>query len=329
VFYRKLHVLHISVVVLQNAAHFLELCKCFWELGFHFCDVHRGTNAGNYVFALCVGQEFAEQTLCTSSRVTGKGNTSTAVVAHVTECHALYVNSSTPRIRDIVITTIYVCSRVVPAAEYSLDGTHQLFLRIRREVCTDLFLIFSLELVCQFLQIVSSQFYVLCDASVRLHLIDELFKVLLADFHNNVGVHLDESSVAVPCPSRIAGLGCDGFYYFFVQTEVQDGIHHTRHGSPCTGTNGNEQRIFLVTELLAGDAFHLGDVLVDFSLNLRIDLTTVLIILCTSLCGDGEALRNRQTDVGHFGEVCTLTAEELSHVCVTFSKQITILFCHW
>ena len=35
---------------------------------------------------------------------------------------------------------------------------------------------------------------------------------------------------------------------------------------------------------------------------------------------DGEALRNRKTEVGHLCEVCTLSAEELTHVSVAFTE---------
>ena len=48
------------------------------------------------------------------SRVTCEGNTCTTVITHVTKCHHLYVNCSTPGIWDIVVTTIYICTWVVP-----------------------------------------------------------------------------------------------------------------------------------------------------------------------------------------------------------------------
>ena len=46
------------------------------------------------------------------------------VITHVTECHHLYVNSCTPGIRDIVVTTIYVRTWVVPGTEYGLSLIH-------------------------------------------------------------------------------------------------------------------------------------------------------------------------------------------------------------
>ena len=81
-----------------------------------------------------------------------------------------------------------------------------------------------------------------------------------ADFHDDIGVHLDKSSIAVICPSGIAGPLCQNLYHFLVEAQVQDGVHHARHGSTGAGTYGHEKRIFLVAELLAGNLLHFDDV---------------------------------------------------------------------
>ena len=117
----------------------------------------------------------------------------------------------------------------------------------------DLCLVLSLELRSELLEIVSGQLDVLGHALLRLHLVDELLEILLTDLHNDVGVHLNESSVAVPSPTGIAGLLCDSLNDFLVKTEVKNGVHHAGHGSAGAGTDGNEERILLIAELLAGD----------------------------------------------------------------------------
>ena len=43
------------------------------------------------------------------------------VISHVTECHCLYVYCSTPAVWDIIITTVYIRTRVVPGTEYCFD----------------------------------------------------------------------------------------------------------------------------------------------------------------------------------------------------------------
>ena len=78
----------------------------------------------------------------------------------------------------------------------------------------------------------------------------------------------------------------------------------------------------MVAELFAGDLFHLSNVLVDLTLDLFIDLASIFIILCTCLCCNGEALRNRQTNVGHLSQIRALTTKQFAHVCITFGKQI-------
>ena len=163
------------------------------------------------------------------------------------------------------------------------------------------------------MQIVRGQFDVQLDALLFLHLVDELFKVLLTDLHNNVGEHLDKSSVAVPCPARIAGFLRHDLDDLLVETEIQNGIHHAGHRSASAGTNGNEQGILKIAELFTGDLFHLHDILEDLRLDLVADLAAVLIILGAGFGRDRKALRNRQPDLGHFREVCALAAEQRAH----------------
>ena len=110
----ELHILHVSVVLLEGSAYVLELCECLGELLFHLGDVHRSSYTCNNVLALCVGKELTEEALSAGSGITGESNTGTAIVTHVTECHGLNVNCGSPRIRDIIVTAVYVSTRVVP-----------------------------------------------------------------------------------------------------------------------------------------------------------------------------------------------------------------------
>ncbi len=134
IFNSKLHILHISVVILQSGANLFKLSKCLWEFLLHLSDRHRCTNTGNHILTLGILQELTHKFLLAGSWITGKGNTCTTVVTHITECHGLYVYSSTPGVRDIIVTTVYIRTRVVPGTEYGFDRTHQLLFRIIREV---------------------------------------------------------------------------------------------------------------------------------------------------------------------------------------------------
>ena len=324
----ELHVLHIAVVILQDVADLDKLVIGLGELLGHLGDGHGGTHAGHHVLALGVGQELAHQLLGAGGGVTGERNAGAAVVAHVAEGHGLDVDGSAPGIGDIIVAAVHVGAGVVPGAEHGLDGAHQLLLGIGGEVLADLGLVLGLELHGQLLQVGGVQLHVLRHALLSLHGVDQLLKVLLADLHDHVGVHLDKAAIAVPGPAGIVGLLGDHVHHILVQAQIQDGVHHAGHGSAGAGADGDQQGILVIAELLAGDLLHLLDILHDLGHDLVIDLAAVLIILGAGLGGDGEALRDRQADVGHLGQVRALTAEQLAHIGVALGKQVTILFAH-
>ncbi len=322
VLHGELHVLHIPVMVLQGLADILELLKSLGELVRHLGNLHRGADACHHVLALCVGQELAEQALLAGSRIAGERNAGAAVIAHVAEGHGLHVYGSAPGIRDVVVAAVYIGAGVVPGTEHGLDGAHELLFRIVRESAADFTLVLGLELSRQFLQVVSGELYILLHALLLLHGVDELLEVLLAHLHDHIGVHLDEPSVAVPCPAGIAGFLGDDVHNVLVQAQVQDGIHHAGHGSPCAGTDGHQQRILLVAELFAGNLLHLDDVFIDLALNLIVDFSSVLVILCTGLRGNRKALRHRKAQPCHLGQVRALAAQKLTHVGIAFREQV-------
>ena len=328
VLHGELHVLHVAIVILQDIADLDELVIGLGELLSHLGDGHGGTHAGHHVLALGVGQELAHQLLCAGGGVTGERNAGAAVVAHVAEGHGLDVDGSTPGVGDVVVAAVHVGAGVVPGTEHGLDGAHQLLLGIGGEVLTDLGLVLGLELHGQLLQVGSVQLHVLGHALLGLHGVDQLLKVLLADLHDHVGIHLDKAAVAVPGPAGVVGLLGDDVHHILVQAEVQDGVHHAGHGGAGAGADGDQQGILVIAELLAGDLLHLLDILHDLGHDLVIDLTAVLIILGAGLGGDGKALGNGQADVGHLGQVGSLAAQQLAHLRIAFGEQVTILLAH-
>ena len=68
-----------------------------------------------------------------------------------------------------------------------------------------------------------------------------------------------------------------------VQAEVQDGVHHAGHGLTCAGTDGDQQRVLVVAEGLAGELLAALDVLEDVSGDLVVDLAAVCVVLGLSL----------------------------------------------
>ena len=220
VFNGKFHILHVAIVIFKGFANFLELFVNVREDFCHLSDGHRRSYACNDVLALSVRKEFAHKTFFAGSGVTGERNARSAVVAHITERHHLNINGGTPTVRNVVVHSVNVRSRVVPTSEYCLDSLEKLNLGIGRKIRAELFLIFGFELICKSLKVVGVEFNVLRNALLLFHLVDKFFKIFLADFHNDVGEHLNKSSVAVPSPSGVAGLFGKNFDYVLVKTEV-------------------------------------------------------------------------------------------------------------
>ena len=328
VFHGELHVLHVVIVIFQNLADLGKLGEGLGELLSHFGDGHGRPDTGHHVLALGVGQEFAEELLLAGGRVPGKGNAGAAVVAHVAEGHGLDVDGSAPGIGDVVLPAVNVGTGIVPGAEHGLDGAHQLLLGVGGEVLTQLGLVLGLELGSQLLQVVGIQLHVLGDALLGLHLVDESLEVLLAHFHDHVGVHLDEPAVAVPGPPGIAGLGGHNGHHVLVQTQVQDGIHHAGHGGTGAGADGNQQRVLMIAELLAGDFLQLVHIAHDFRLDFRVDGLAILIVLGAGFGRNSKALGDRQTDVGHFRQIGALSAQKLPHFAVALGEQINVFVRH-
>ena len=326
----ELHVLHIAVVALERPADLLELLEALGhDLG-HLGDRHRGAHAGDDVFALGVHQKFAHELLLARGGIASEGDARARLLVEVPERHHLHVHRSAPAVGDVVVAAVDVGARIVPAAEHRLDRLHELLLGVGGEVPADLRLVFGLELAGEFPEIFGGKIDVERDALLLLHLVDEFFKILLADLHDDVGEHLDETAVAVPRPAGILRLLGERLDHFLVEAEVENRVHHAGHRRARAGTDGNEKRIVAVAELLAGRLLKLVDVLHDLRHDILADDLAVVIVTGAGFGGNREALRHGKPEPGHFREVGAFTAEKLAHSGISFgqtgTEEVNILF---
>ncbi len=251
--YGELHVLHVAVVVLEQGADLDELLVRLGELLLHLGDGHRGADAGHDVLALSVGQELAHELLLAGGGVAREGDAGAGVVVEVAEDHRHDVDGGAPGVGDVVLLAVVVGARVVPGTEHGADGFLELDDRVGGEVLAELLLVLGLELLGQLLEIGGGELDVEGDALALFHRVDELLKVLLADFHDDVGEHLDEAAVGVVDEALELGIGVAGDHRgddVVVQTEVEDGVHHAGHGGAGAAAHGDEQGVLQVAELL-------------------------------------------------------------------------------
>ena len=312
-FNSELKVLHILIVFFQCFCNVQNLFVCFWHYLCQLVDCLWCSDTCNNVFALCIHQEFAVQFVFTCGWVSCKCNTCTTVVAHVTEYHGLYCYSCTPGRWDIVHTSVVDSTWVFPGGEYSFYCSQQLCAAVSWEIFADFSFIYCFKIVYCFFKIFHAELVVKLNASCFFDSIQCVVEIIFRNTHYNVREHLDKTAVCVICKSLVVCQCSQTFYNFIIKTKVENCVHHTRHRCSCTTSYRTEQWVCRVTEFFASDFFQLFQICKNLLLNFAGNIFAGFIVVCTSFCRDCEALWNRHTKAGHFGQVSTFTAQQLSH----------------
>ncbi|MDH6227076.1 hypothetical protein M2169_004046 [Streptomyces sp. MJP52] len=105
------------------------------------------------------------------------------------------------------------------------------------------------------------------------------------------------------------------------EADVEDRVHHARHGELGTGADRDQERVVGLAELLAHAALE------------RVEVRTHLVTQChglpaalqvdlAGLGGDGEARRHRKTEIGHLREVRAFSTEEVLEVLVPLGEVV-------
>src|SRR3546814_15099976 len=76
---------------------------------------------------------------------------------------------------------------------------------------------------------------------------------------DNVGIHLNEPTIAVPGEALVARCGSKALNRLIVKAKIKDSVHHARHGHARAGTDGYKQRVGRIAETLASDTLDMGD----------------------------------------------------------------------
>ena len=137
-----------------------------------------------------------------------------------------------------------------------------------------------------------------------------LLERLVADVQHHGAVHLDEPPVRVPGEARVAGERRQALHRLGVQADVEDGVHHPRHGELGARAAGDEQRVRRVAEPLARSAPRARAARRPRRPRAPSATLPDREIGAAGLGGDGEAGRHRQPEPGHLREVGALAAEE-------------------
>ena len=212
----------------------------------------------------------------------------------------------------------------VPGLEHGQDGGVELGAGFHREVEAGFLLHDLLVGRHQFFEVGGVEVEVGVSACLSLQRGDGLFEKVAVGAHDRLGEHLDQPAVRVPGEALVAGLLGEAIDGEVVEPDVEDRVHHPGHGELGTAAHRNEQRVFGVAQFAAHGLLELDEVLAD----LVVEPGRELAFGKESAAGfgrDGEARGDRETQVGHLGQVASLASEQVHHVPAALCKVINVL----
>ena len=203
-------------------------------------DLLRRANAGNDVFALCIDKIFTVEDVLARSSVAGKTYACSRRASHISEHHGHNRYGCTPLLRDSFHFAVQNCALIHPAVKHCTNCAPELIDGVFREIGPRLLLDSLLEKRDKLFQLVHVHFVIQNYSALSLYLINDSFKridVFLIDgfhTHYNVAVHLNETSIAVECEAFVSRFLSQAHHNLVIQSEVKNGIHHSRHRSAGT-----------------------------------------------------------------------------------------------
>ncbi len=333
--HREFDVLHVAVMRFQLLIDIHQLLEDPREDFFHRQRVSTGFKAcllgqilwradtGDHILALRIHQKFAIEDLFARGRVTGEGHTGRAVVAHIAEHHGLNIDGGAPACRNIMQTAIGNGALVGPAVEHRTDCSPELILDILREGTAEFLRHLCLILADQIFPVIRRKVRVEQIAFFLFQDFQQLFEMEMIDAEHDVGIHLDKAAVAVIGKPLVPALRFQPLHGLVIQAEVENGIHHARHGRAGAGADGDEKRLSRIAKAATDRGLNPLDRRLHLARQcLRIGLV-VFKINRADFRGDGKARGDRQAEVAHFGEVCALAAKKIAHVGGAVRLSIT------
>ena len=147
-----------------------------------------------------------------------------------------------------------------------------------------------------------------------LKLLEDFFEMVVLDAQHDIAIHGKEAPVAIISKTPVLGPLGQGLDGRVVQTEIEHRIHHAGHRGPCPRADRDQQRIVGIAERLAGQGAHVIERPLDLSGKVGRIALIVGVKIGADLGRDGKAGRNREPEIGHFGEVRALATEQVAHV---------------
>ena len=272
-------------------------------------DLVGRTDTRHDILALGVDEVLTVHAGRAGGRIAGEGDAGCAVLPPVAEDHDLDVDPGAPVARNLVQAAVLAGAAVVPAVEDGVDGAPELIFGIRGEhlaVIGD----GGFEGLHHLAQGLGRELVVRGHSVALPGVAEDLLEDRVRHAQDDVAVHREQTPVAVAIEAQIAAALADGVQDLGVQAEVQDRVHHARHGGRATGAHRQEERIGRVAEATALQGLDLLQVLPDLAPQARRILAAVIVVVATGLGRDGESGRHRDAETAHLGQPGTLSTQQ-------------------
>jgi hypothetical protein len=203
-----------------------------------------------------------------------------------------------------------------------------LYARALREVLAGVLAVDLLEAPDQLVELLGLELAVVRCAGAVPHLGERIFEAVRVDPGDDVAVHLDQPPVRVVGEAWVLGHARQAVDRLVVQPEIEDRVHHPRHGDRSSGAHGHEERVARIAEPLARRLFEPGHVLRDLLLQAIGNLPPRPHVGDASPRRDREAGRDRDSDRRHLGEADSLAAEQLAAEVRSFGEVVDVAVVH-
>ena len=253
--------------------------------------------------------------------IAGEAHAGAAGLAQVAEDHGLHVDRGAQHVVDVVDAAIGLGAIVQPGAEHGVTRHHQLLVRVLRKLALGVLLHDFLVVGDDFLQRLGVEIGVELDLLLLLLAVEHFLERMLGNVEHHRAEHLDQAAIGVVGEARIVAELGQAFDRLVVQAEVEDGVHHARHGKLCARAHADQQRIVGSAQLLALQLFQPAQSFVHLAIDFGGN-RVALHVLAASFGLDGEAGGNGESGVGHLGQAGAFAAEFVFHLAVTLGMSV-------
>ena len=152
----------------------------------------------------------------------------------------MHIDGGSEQVIDVVNAPVSLRALVVPGAEDGISSHDELFARVLGKVPPDVLLDNFLVFLNHFLQSPGIELRVELSLLLFLLFVEDFVESEFGNLKNDIPEHLDETPVRIVSKAGIVASPGQRFHALIVEPEVEDGVHHSRHGELCPGAYADQ-----------------------------------------------------------------------------------------